>query len=115
MLKDIRQERREPCKAMPRFLGFGVWLLTKCLKGSRVLCARFNNNRVGCILRVELQDDLNYMNEGSLYTSRVIAKSQGVWGCESEGNQGVYQSSKCRVGGNKQCGIITIRGNRVRV
>ena len=38
------------------------------------------------------------MNKGSLYTLRVIAKSWGVWGCESEGNQGVYKSSKHRVG-----------------
>ena len=46
---------------------------------------------------------------------KVIAKSQGVQGCESEGIKGVYRSSKHRVGGKQQCELITIWGNRVRV
>ena len=35
------------------------------------------------------------------YILWVVAKSQGVWGCESKGIKGVYRSSKHRVGGNQ--------------
>ena len=47
------------------------------------------------------------------YILRVIAKSWGVRGCESEGIKGVYKNSKHRSEGIKQCEIITISGNRV--
>ena len=69
------------CKAMPSFSGFRalrLQLSAECPKGSKGSCMGFDNNGVGHVLRVNLPDDLNYMNEGSLYTSRVIAKSRGV-------------------------------------
>ena len=35
------------------------------------------------------------------YILRVVVRSQGVWGCESEGIEGVYRSSKHRVRGKQ--------------
>jgi len=35
------------------------------------------------------------------YILRVVVRSQGVWGCESEGIKGVYRSSKHRVRGKQ--------------
>jgi len=83
------------CKATTRVF----WVLAKCPKGRKGSLIRFDNNQVGCILWSIYK--LSKLNEKWVLIYESHSKSQGVWGCESEGIKGVYQNSKHRVGGNQ--------------
>ena len=67
---------------------------------------------------VDIQDG-EYIHEWVAFIlEQEHAKSWGQWrqwGCEAKENKGAYMNSWHRVGGNQQCEIITIWGNRVGV